>query len=123
VELATSWNGRIYAIQKQGARAGLEWNQGKLQWDSWVIPRGSKNKDGAMKFIAWSTQPKPQAAIVNEIPYGPVNQRAFEFIGAQAARDMPTAPDNAKRQVMVDPVWWGEHRNVLVERWNAWLLK
>jgi len=34
VELATSWNGRIYAIQKQGARAGLEWNQGKLQWDS-----------------------------------------------------------------------------------------
>ena len=123
VELATSWNGRIYAIQKQGARAGLEWNQGKLQWDSWVIPRGSKNKDGAMKFIAWSTQPKPQAAIVNEIPYGPVNQRAFEFIGAQAARDMPTAPDNAKRQVMVDPVWWGEHRNELVERWNAWLLK
>jgi hypothetical protein len=36
---------------------------------------------------------------------------------------MPTAPDNAKRQVMVDPAWWGEHRNVLVERWNAWLLK
>ena len=123
VELATSWSGRIFAIQKQGAKAGLEWNQGKLQWDSWVIPRGSKNKDGAMKFIAWSTQPKPQAAIANEIPYGPVNQKAFEFIGAQAAKDMPTAPENAKRQLMVDPAWWGEHRNVLVERWNAWLLK
>ena len=38
-----------------------------------------------MKFIAWSTQPKPQAAIANEIPYGPVNQKAFEFISAQAA--------------------------------------
>jgi len=38
VELATSWNGRIYAIQEQGARAGLEWNQGKLQWGSWVNP-------------------------------------------------------------------------------------
>ena len=24
---------------------------------------------------------------------------------------------------MVDPAWWGEHRNVLVERWNAWLLR
>ena len=34
VELATSWSGRIFAIQKQGAKAGLEWNQGKLQWDS-----------------------------------------------------------------------------------------
>jgi len=123
VELATSWSGRIFAIQKQGAKAALEWNQGKLQWDSWVIPRGSRNKDGAMKFIAWSTQPKPQAAIANEIPYGPVNQKAFEFISAQAAKDMPTAPENAKRQLMVDPVWWGEHRNVLVERWNAWLLK
>jgi putative spermidine/putrescine transport system substrate-binding protein len=123
VELATSWSGRIFAVQKQGAKAALEWNQGKLQWDSWVIPRGSRNKDGAMKFIAWSTQPKPQAAIANEIPYGPVNQKAFEFIGAPAAKDMPTAPENAKRQLMVDPAWWGEHRNVLVERWNAWLLK
>jgi putative spermidine/putrescine transport system substrate-binding protein len=52
-----------------------------------------------------------------------VNQKAFEFISAQAAKDMPTAPENAKRQLMVDPAWWGEHRNVLVERWNAWLLK
>ena len=32
---------------------------------------------------------------------------------------MPTAPENAKRQLMVDPAWWGENRNVLVERWNA----
>ena len=74
-----SWRPRGAAgstrIQKQARATGLEWNQGKLQWDSWVIPRGSKNKDGAMKFIAWSTQPKPQAAIVNEIPYGPVNQK------------------------------------------------
>ncbi len=123
VELATSWSGRIIAIQRQGARAAIEWNQGKLQWDSWVIPRGTRNKDGAMKFIAWATQPKPQAAIANEIPYGPVNRKAFDFINPQAAKEMPTAPENAKRQLMVDTVWWGEHRNALVERWNAWLLK
>ena len=108
--------------RSRGPRPAWSGTRASSQWDSWVIPRGSKNKDGAMKFIAWSTQPKPQG-IANEIPYGPVNQKAFEFIGAQAAKDMPTAPENAKRQLMVDPAWWGEHRNVLVERWNAWLLK
>ncbi len=52
-----------------------------------------------------------------------MNRKAFDLISPQAARDLPTAPDNAKRQIMIDPIWWGEHRNALVERWNAWLLK
>jgi putative spermidine/putrescine transport system substrate-binding protein len=123
VELTTSWSGRIAAVQKLGARAAIEWNQGKLQWDSWVIPRGSRNKDGAMKFIAWSTQPKVQAAIANEIPYGPVNKKAFDFISPQVAKDMPTAPENARRQLMVDTVFWGENLTALAEKWSGWFVR
>ncbi len=101
----------------------MEWNQGKLQADSWVIPRGTRNKDGAMKFIAWSTQPQPQAAIAKLLPYGPVNKKAFQFIEPDVAKSLPTSPDNAKRQLAVDVNWWGEHRNAIVERWNGWLIK
>jgi len=123
VELATSWSGRIIAIQRQGAKTGIEWNQGKLQWDSWVVPKGTRNKDGAMKFIAWATQPKVQAALVNQLPYGPVNKKAFDFISPEAAKDMPTAPENARRQLMVDTVYWGENLTALTEKWNAWFVR
>lgn len=123
VDLATAWNGRIATIIQQGAKAGIEWNQGKLQWDSWVIPKGSRNKDGAMKFIAFATQPKIQAAITKYIPYGPVNKKAFEVIDPKAAKDLPTHPENAKRQVMVDTIYWGENLTALAEKWNAWFIK
>lgn len=123
VDLATAWNGRIATIIQQGAKAGIEWNQGKLQWDSWVIPKGSRNKDGAMKFIAFATQPKIQAAITKYIPYGPVNKKAFDVIDPTVAKDLPTHPENAKRQLMVDTIYWGQNLTALAEKWNAWFIK
>ena len=123
VDLATAWNGRVATIIKQGAKAGIEWNQGQLHWDSWVIPKGSRNKDAAMKFIAMATQPRYQADITKYIPYGPVNKKAFTSIDPATAKELPTAPENARRQVMIDSEFWGEHLNNLVERWNGWLIK
>ncbi len=123
VELATAWNGRVATIINQGARAGIEWNQGQLHWDSWAIPKGSRNRDGAMKFIAWSSQPKPQAAIAKAIPYGPVNKKAFEFIDAATAKALPTAPENVKRQFTVDTGFWGANLTPLTERWSAWFVR
>jgi len=123
VDLATAWNGRVATIIQQGAKAAIEWNQGQLHWDSWLIPKGSRNKDGAMKFIAFATQPKIQAAITRYIPYGPVNKKAFDFIDPKIARELPTDPENARRQLMVDAAYWGENLNALVERWNTWLIK
>ena len=76
-----------------------------------------------MKFIVFATQPKIQSAIANHIPYGPVNKKAFDFIEPQQAKDLPTAPENAKRQVMVDTVYWGENLTALTEKWNAWFIK
>lgn len=123
VDMVVAWNGRITTIKNQGAPVDVEWNQGKLNWDSWVIPKGSRNKEGAMKFIAWASTPKPQADIAKYIPYGPVNKKAFDFIDAKTAAGLPTAPENAKRQLMVDTVYWGENLNALAERWNAWFIK
>ena len=50
--LGQFWNGRVYALQQDGAPVGVSWKQNLVMADFLVIPKGAKNKDAAMKFLA-----------------------------------------------------------------------
>ena len=63
VAMATAWNGRIAAIQEQGAPVAIGWRQGGLRTDAWAVPKGAPNRENAMKFTAFITLPVPQARL------------------------------------------------------------
>lgn len=50
--LGQFWNGRVYALQQDGAPVGVSWKQNLVMADFLVIPKGAKNKEAAMKFLA-----------------------------------------------------------------------
>jgi putative spermidine/putrescine transport system substrate-binding protein len=122
-DMVSAWNGRIYAIQKQGAKVEIEWNQGMLQFSNWVVPKGAKNKKVAMEFINFTHQPKLQAAYAEFVGYPGLSQEAFKFIKPEFAPNLPTYPEHYKRQVVVNYQWWHENREKVQERWNAWIMK
>ena len=64
VVLASVWNGRVAALQKAGVPAEISWKQGLSKRDCWAVPKGAANRTNAMKFIAFSTMPVPQAQAV-----------------------------------------------------------
>ncbi|MCL4459916.1 MAG: ABC transporter substrate-binding protein [Chloroflexi bacterium] len=117
------WDGRVGALKKQGAPLEIEWNQGRLMLDYFVIPKGAKNYEGAMRFLAYIAKGKPQADLVKIIPYGPTNKRAYDYIDAAVARTLTSYPDNVKNQFIYDAVWWGENLQKVVEKWNEWKLR
>lgn len=123
VIMTSAWNGRVYNAKKEGKPVEVEWNEGILSTDWWVIPRGSKNKDIAMKFIAFSSQSSQQAEYPKYIPYGPVNLKAISLIDNILLPDLPTSPDNKEKQIIINNEWWVEHQAEILERWNAWMLK
>ena len=121
--LAVAWNGRIAAIQDQGAPVQITWNDGMLATDAWAVPKGAKNKENAMKFSAFITLPVPQARLSMLIPYGFVNSKAAEYIPPERLAILPTAPDIKSKLFDRDTQWWADNSDEVAERWNEWVLE
>ena len=122
VVMTTVWNGRMAAIQAAGVPAAVSWHQGLLKRDAWGIPKGAQNKVNAMKFAAYSTMAIPQARIALGIPYGSVNSKSDEYIPAERQKVLPSAPDIKKNLVSYDYDWWIANREVVIPKFNKWLL-
>jgi putative spermidine/putrescine transport system substrate-binding protein len=123
VALSSAWNGRVYNAAKAGKPAAVEWEGGIISSDWWVIPRGAKNREIAQEFVAFALSAAPQAEYPKYIPYGPVNKKAIQMIAPEILKDLPTAPANFDKQVVIDNQWWHEHQAAVLERWNKWLLQ
>ena len=109
---------------------GIEWNQGKLQLDYWVIPKGAPNPGNAQKFIEYATRAKRQGAFSELIPYGPTNMAAFDHVKPETARQLPTYAANLKKQFHRNEDWYAEvgaggksNLELIIERWNRWTVQ
>ncbi|HIE4272038.1 TPA: ABC transporter substrate-binding protein [Pseudomonas aeruginosa] len=119
--LGQFWNGRIHALEQEGASVGVSWKQNLVMADFLVVPKGAKNKDAAMKFLAMASGAEGQAEFANLTAYAPVNLDSVPQLEAELAPSLPTAhePD----QVTLDFAYWAEHGSEIAARWNEWLLK
>jgi putative spermidine/putrescine transport system substrate-binding protein len=122
VVMTSVWNGRMAALQAAGVPAAISWDQGLLKRDCWAVPKGSPNRANAMKFIAFSTMPIPQARLSSLIPYGFSNSKAAEYVPAQLLAQLPSAPEIKSKLVPYNYEWWVENRDTVIGRWNKWIL-
>ena len=121
VSLGQFWNGRIHALEQEGASVGVSWKQNLVMADFLVVPKGAKNKDAAMKFLALASGAEGQAEFANLTAYAPVNLDSVAQLDAELAPSLPTAHE--ADQVTLDFAYWAEHGNDIAARWNEWLLK
>ncbi len=108
VDMITGWNGRFDVVAKDGAKVAYTFNQGILDYDCFGIPKGAPNKALAMKFLNEISKPQYQAEFTKYITYGPANAKAYEgsAIPAAYAKTLPSHPDNAAKQIMIDLNWY-----------------
>ncbi|WCM49474.1 ABC transporter substrate-binding protein [Pseudomonas sp. WJP1] len=119
--LGQFWNGRISALQKDGAPVGVNWKQNLVMSDMLVIPKGSKNKEAAMKFLAVATSARAQADFSDRTAYGPVNLDSTALLDKVQAPNMPTS--YADEQITLDLSYWAKNGPSIATRWNEWLVK
>lgn len=122
VVLAEAWNGRIAAIQAKGAPVAVGWHDGLLRTDAWAVPKGSPNRENAMKFIAFITLPISQARLSMLIPYGFVNNKAVDHMPKERIDILPTSPDIKPQLLVYNSQWWADNRDKVLEKWNTWIL-
>ena len=74
VAMSMIWNGRAWSAKNIDKKpVEIQWNQQIVTADYLVVPKGSPNKDAAMKFIAYTACAAKNAGPSEFIPYGPTN--------------------------------------------------
>jgi putative spermidine/putrescine transport system substrate-binding protein len=117
-----TWNGRVFDPKLAGAPVDFNFNQALFVADAWMIPRGTKNKQAAMDFIAFTLQAGPQAEFSKAIPYGPVNRKALALLDKQRLAFLPSSEENLPKGVFQNFDWWAQNGQKVGELFNSWIL-
>lgn len=112
------WNGRLAALETSGLDVGISWDQNITAADALVVPKGTTNKDAAMKFIAAATSAKGQADFAAATGYAPINIESADIMDPAVRATLPDA--QTAEQVNADLAYWAEHRDEIGNRWYAW---
>jgi putative spermidine/putrescine transport system substrate-binding protein len=91
--------------------------------DSWVVLKGSPNKDAAMDFIAFASKPENQAKLPEYVAYGLPNIEAGKQVPDKYKAELPTDPKNLEGAIALDADFWTDNSEALTQRFNAWLAK
>ena len=112
---------RVEAVKADGAKVAYTFNQGTMDVDCVLVPRGAPNKQLAMKVINEFVDARNQAQIAKLIPIGPVNTNAFKtgVLTEQEIAANNTSPANYKLQLLVDPAFYAGRLDKLQERYDA----
>ncbi len=124
VVLVSAFNGRIWTAATQDKiPLEVDWSQGALDTDSWVIPKGAKHYKEAMEFIRYTSRPDVQLRLTKYINYGPTTPEAYANLDAATRAMLPTSPENRPKQFVYNAQWWADNEALVVERWNKWLIE
>jgi putative spermidine/putrescine transport system substrate-binding protein len=128
VAMTTAYNGRIFNAQvAEGQPFEIMWDGQILDYDLFVIPKGAKNPENALKYIVYSTDTKRLADQASWISYGPARKSSAAHVGlysdgkTEMAPHMPTSPEALKNALVNDFEFWVDMDAELNERFNAWL--
>jgi putative spermidine/putrescine transport system substrate-binding protein len=120
--LGTAWNGRYYALIKQGAPIAIEWNQGAIKESAFGIPKGARDAYWGQKFLALAAEAKPQGVYADIIGYPGLNLEAIKYTDPKVAPYLPTNPEHLQKQFWTNLAWWAENGAAVKERWSRWML-
>ncbi len=118
VAMSLIWNGRGWSAKHtDGKPVEMQWNQQIVTADYFVVPKGSPNKDAAMKFIAYTICAENNAKPSQYIPYGPTNINAKPAPDKVADLSVSNADENS---AYFDDEWLVNNFDAVKAAYTEW---
>jgi putative spermidine/putrescine transport system substrate-binding protein len=119
VSMALVWVSRGLSSADKGVK--IDWTNWTSQTGFWIVPKGAKNKELAMKAINFFTEPAQQAEFTKYMPYGPSNKHAIDKVDGKYKGNLPT--DHLDTRTLLNSEWWAENQARVDLRFQEWLLQ
>jgi putative spermidine/putrescine transport system substrate-binding protein len=121
VAMTMIWNGRAWSAKNTDKKpVEIQWNQQIVTADYLVVPKGSPNKDAAMKFIAYTICAENNAKPSQYIPYGPTNKNAKPDPAKVPDLSVSNADENS---AYFDDKYLIDNFKDIDAAWQAWKTK
>ncbi|WP_067564217.1 ABC transporter substrate-binding protein [Halofilum ochraceum] len=121
VAMCFCWNGRVFELLQDEAPVDYTWNDNLTHADFLVVPKGTENREEAMKFIAHAVSAEGQADFANRSAYTPINKKSDPMVDSEIRPHLSTAhPDE---QVSMSLEYWAEEGPAISEKWNEFVLQ
>ncbi|WP_082143766.1 ABC transporter substrate-binding protein [Nitratireductor soli] len=126
VDMEAIWGSRVAGVIADGAPVAFTYQDGVIGFGCVAVLKGSKNVEAAQKLIANIVSPEIQARIPTMMSYyGPANRKAFEVkeFPADVIAQSNASPENAGRQIVMQPNWWAEHNQDVREDYKNLMIE
>jgi len=120
-DFSYSYFNRVKAAQKAGASLDFSFEQTVNSLDYFAVPKGSQNKEAAMRFINFCLRPDRQVEWAIRGYYLPNTVAAMEQVKASPAKAFLPDLTNGKN-VIVDAEWWSANYTAAQKRYAEWML-
>jgi putative spermidine/putrescine transport system substrate-binding protein len=117
VDLIEATGGRVIDLKRSGAPVNFTYNQGAWMQSFWVTPKGAKNKENAMKLMAFYARPENEAQFAQMFANGVPNIKAYALMPKETVALLPTSPENIGKQIRIDAAWWSKNVDEITKRW------
>ncbi|ARP79785.1 spermidine/putrescine ABC transporter substrate-binding protein [Bordetella genomosp. 8] len=120
IDFSYSYLSRVLPAQRAGSSVAMSMRQTLNSLEYLAVPKGGKNIQNAMRYVAFCLRPERQAAFCELVEFAPNAAGASDMVGAQARARMPDmkSPD----AIIINDAWWGENYDKLQRRFTEWLL-
>ncbi|WP_406002476.1 extracellular solute-binding protein [Streptomyces sp. NBC_00829] len=121
VSLSTSFNNRINAARKDGARLNFTPTNSVVAGDYFVVPKGSRNKEAAFRLLDFmSNDAAAGADFIQTTNLTLANTSALAKLPPAVADSLPTSPKLADSILVRDDAWWAKHLKETEQKFKLW---
>lgn len=124
VVMSSVWVGRWWNAMREGITVNGTFNEGAMEIDYWVIPKGAPNKEAVYKFFNWYfSNPDNHAWHALDFNVGFIVKNAAKYMNKEQLSHLPSSPENFAKQFQLNSDWWAKNLEKMNERWQEWKLE
>ncbi len=120
IDFVYTYSGRVEAGKEQGLDMEFVYDSVVSTPLCFIVPKGSKNKDNAMKLINYFLTETVQRNVAIRLAFGIVNRTAAANLPPETLAKLPNLDD--PNNVSVDVAYWAENLTRLQKKYAEWLI-
>ena len=120
-DFSYSYYNRVKATQDSGTPLDFSFEQTNNALDFFAIPKGSKNKEAAQRFIEFCLRPEQQKAWALAGFYMPNHAETLNTLRTSPEGSFLPDLENGKNAI-IDPAWWGDNLTEVQRRYSEWMI-